>query len=46
MNPIPLNLAFEDQISEYVMLKVTDGLRKFSIGYSYSEGGFGYIKTT
>ncbi|MFH1298111.1 MAG: hypothetical protein ABIJ04_12740 [Bacteroidota bacterium] len=44
MNPIPLNLVFEDQISEYVMLKVTDGLRKFSIGYSYSEGGFGYIK--
>ncbi|HNW98528.1 MAG TPA: DUF4276 family protein [Bacteroidales bacterium] len=45
MNPIPLNLVFEDQISEFVMRKlaaICDD--KFFISYSYYEEGFGYIK--
>jgi hypothetical protein len=41
---IPLNLVFEDQISEYVMIKLTEKTGKFRISNSYSEGGFGYIK--
>lgn len=43
-NPIPLNLVFEDEISEFVMLKLTDKAKKFFISNSYSEGGFGYIR--
>jgi len=44
MNLIPLNFAFEDQISEFVMMKMVDKTQKFIIGYSYTEGGFGYLK--
>lgn len=41
---IPLNLVFEDQLSEYVMIKLAEKTGKFQINKSYSEGGFGYIK--
>lgn len=44
MPPIPLNLVFEDQISEFVMIKLANKTGKFLISNSYSEGGFGYIK--
>jgi hypothetical protein len=44
MNPIPLNLVFEDQISELVMKKLIHETKKFLVANSYSEGGFGYIK--
>jgi len=44
MNPIPLNLVFEDQISEFIMIKLAEKAEKFFISNSYSEGGFGYIK--
>lgn len=44
MNPIPLNLVFEDQVSEFVMKKMADEAKKFFISNSYCEGGFGYIK--
>lgn len=44
MNLIPVNLVFEDQISEFVMMKLTDKAKKFHVSNSYSEGGFGYIK--
>ena len=44
MNPTPLSLVFEDQISEFVMTKLVDKTEKFIIANSYSEGGFGYIK--
>jgi len=44
MNPIPLSLVFEDQISEFVMMKLAIRTEKFVIANSYSEGGFGYIK--
>lgn len=44
MNPIPLNLVFEDQISEFVMAKLIGESGKYFVANSYSEGGFGYIK--
>jgi hypothetical protein len=44
MNPIPLNLVFEDQISEFVMMKLVNKSEKYLVANSYSEGGFGYIK--
>ena len=44
MNPISLNLVFEDQVSEFVMIKLADKAGNFFIANSYSEGGFGYIK--
>lgn len=44
MNPIPLNLVFEDQISELVMVRLAKETNKYYISNSYSEGGFGYIK--
>ena len=44
MDPIPLNLVFEDQISEFVMIKLAEKTNRYFIANSYSEGGFGYIK--
>lgn len=44
MDLIPLNLVFEDQLSEFVMMKLVETTKKFHISNSYSEGGFGYIK--
>lgn len=44
MNLIPLNLVFEDEISEMVMVKLAEESKKYFIANSYSEGGFGYIK--
>jgi len=44
MNPISLNLVFEDQISEYIMTKLAEKVGKYFVANSYSEGGFGYIK--
>jgi hypothetical protein len=44
MIPIPLNLVFEDQISEFVMIKLAEKTKKYFVVNSYSEGGFGYIK--
>lgn len=41
---IPLNLVFEDQISECVMCKIALETNRFRIANTYSEGGFGYIK--
>lgn len=44
MNLIPVNLVFEDHISEFVMIKLLDKANKFYVSKSYSEGGFSYIK--
>ncbi len=44
MDIIPLNLAFEDQLSEFVMIKMAESTSKFHVSYSYTEGGFGYLK--
>jgi hypothetical protein len=44
MGPITLNLVFEDQISEFIMMKLVDKEKKYFVANSYSGGGFGYIK--
>ncbi len=41
---IPVNLVYEDQISEFVMIKLVNSTGKYRIVNTYSEGGFGYIK--
>jgi hypothetical protein len=42
---IPINLVFEDSISEFTMLKLLASFgKKFYIGFSYPGNGFGYIK--
>lgn len=42
--PIPVNLVFEDVLSEFAMRKLISEMDRFVIGHSYSEGGSGYIK--
>lgn len=43
---IPINLVFEDELSEYVLFKVLSHFEnKFSISTSYNGRGFGYIKS-
>ncbi len=44
MSLIPINLVYEDQISEFVMAKLVECTGKYRIDKTYSEGGFGYIK--
>lgn len=44
-NPIPINLAVEDVLSEVVLRKMLQQVaRKFIVGTSYSRGGNGYIR--
>ena len=43
---IPINLVFEDAISEFIMLKILNSFdKKFSPAFSYLGNGFGYIKS-
>jgi len=46
-NPIPINLAFEDALTESLALKI---LRTIPIDYAtktvYNRGGYGYLKRT
>lgn len=43
--PIPINLVFEDELSEFVLSKLLSCFgQKFYTGYSYNGRGFGYIK--
>ncbi len=45
MPPIPVNLAVEDALSESVLRRIiTSTGRDYAIGYSYSRGGYGYLK--
>ena len=45
MTFIPLNLAFEDTLSEAVLKKIISSSgRPYELGFSYSKGGFGYLK--
>lgn len=44
-NPIPINLAVEDALSEAVVRKLLGRpKRHFAVGICYSQGGFGYLK--
>lgn len=43
---IPINLVFEDDLSEFVMTRLLDSFgQKYHIGNTYNGQGFGYIKT-
>lgn len=43
---IPINLVFEDDISEFTMMKILGSFGdKYYCGISYPGKGFGYIKT-
>ncbi len=46
MTPIPLNLATEDELSETVLLKLLSETGRYSVGQTYRQGGFGYLKRT
>jgi len=42
---IPINLVYEDELSEFVLSKLINSFKdKYHIGYSYNGRGFGYIK--
>jgi hypothetical protein len=43
-SPIPVNLAVEDLLSEFVLVKVLDALGTYAVGARYSKNGFGYLK--
>jgi hypothetical protein len=47
MSGIPVNVAVEDELSEWVVLKllaVTN--RSYHVGATYRRGGFGYLRRT
>jgi len=45
--PININIAVEDSLSEAVLRKIIgQSHSRFSMGYCYSKGGYGYIKRT
>jgi len=46
MNPIPVNLATEDELSEITLIKILAGLKRFAIGTAYRRGGYGYLLQT
>ncbi len=47
MNPIPVNLAVEDELSEAVLRRLlAESGRRFSVGSVYGRHGFGYLKNT
>jgi hypothetical protein len=46
MNPIPVNLATEDELSEMTLLRVLAEVDRYAIGTAYRRGGFGYLRRT
>ncbi len=47
MNPVPVNLAVEDALSEAVLRRVlAESGREYAVGAVYCRGGFGYLKRT
>jgi hypothetical protein len=47
MNTIPINLAIEDELSEAVLRRILTCVQKrYSIGFAYRHGGFGYLRKT
>ena len=46
MNPIPINLATEDELSESVLFRLLSDTKRFAIGTPYRRGGNGYLKST
>jgi hypothetical protein len=46
MNPIPVNLAVEDELSEVTLYRILDIVEGFAVGTPYRRGGFGYLRRT
>ena len=47
MNPIPVNLAVEDDLSEAVLRRLLAHTgRGFAIGTVYGHSGYGYLRST
>ena len=45
MPPIPINLAVEDALSDVVLRRlIAASAREYAVGFTYSRGGFGYLK--
>jgi len=45
MNPIPINLVVEDELSEAIARKLLEsGSRPYAVRVVYNRGGYGYIK--
>ncbi len=45
MSVIPVNLAVEDELSEYVLRRLlNDAQRGYEVGTVYGHGGFGYLR--
>lgn len=46
-NPIPVNLAVEDDLSESVLrVMLRQSPRRYAVGTCYARGGFGYLRKT
>jgi hypothetical protein len=46
-NPIPINLAVEDALSEAIIRQILrESQRDFVVGKCYNRGGYGYLKKT
>lgn len=46
MNPIPVNLATEDELSEAVLIRLLTFVGRYAIGTPYRRGGYGYLRRT
>lgn len=47
MNGIPVDVAVEDELSEFVVLKLLAvANRSYHVGATYRRGGFGYLRRT
>lgn len=46
MTDIPLNLAVEDEISDYVLRRMLRDVEGVAVGTTYRRGGFGYLRKT
>jgi hypothetical protein len=46
MTHIPLNLAVEDEISDYVLRRILQDIEGITVGTIYRRGGSGYLRKT
>lgn len=46
MNPIPVNLATEDELSELTLYRILDVIGGYAVGTPFRRGGFGYLRRT
>ena len=47
MSSIPVNLAVEDELSEFVLKRLlADAERGYAVGITYGRSGFGYLRKT